>query len=115
MVAVSRQYARPQAPQPPAIQFDAEGFVVDPCNWTAETSRVIAELDGVGPLGVDHWRMIWHLRARYLVGCSLLGVRHLSEDCQARDSVRELFGSCRQAWRVAGLPDPGPEAKAVME
>ena len=115
MAAVLREYARYDAPPPPVLQFDEQGFVVDPCSWTAETSRVIAELDGMGPLGVEHWRTIWHLRARYLVGCALLGVRRLSEDCQARDSVRELFGSCRQAWRVAGLPDPGEEAKALMD
>jgi len=115
MATMARPQGRYEAPLHPPLQFDAEGFVVDPCTWTAETSRMIAELDDVGPLGVEHWRMIWHLRARYLLGCTLLGVRRLAEDCQARDSVRELFGSCREAWRVAGLPDPGTDAKAVMD
>jgi tRNA 2-thiouridine synthesizing protein E len=113
MAAVSRYHDRFESPQAP-LQFDAGGFLADPCNWTAEASRVIAEMDGVGPLGPEHWRVIMHLRFRYLLHCTLLSVRRLSEDCEARDNVRRLFGSCKTAWRVAGLPDPGEEAKAYM-
>jgi len=28
--------------------------------------------------------------------------------------VENLFRSEREAWRIAGLPDPGEEAKAYM-
>ena len=31
-----------------------------------------------------------------------------------RKAVQRLFGSCRQAWRVAGLPNPGEEALSYM-
>jgi tRNA 2-thiouridine synthesizing protein E len=28
--------------------------------------------------------------------------------------VQRLFGGCREAWRIAGLPNPGEEAKNYM-
>jgi tRNA 2-thiouridine synthesizing protein E len=29
-------------------------------------------------------------------------------------AVDRLFGGCREAWRIAGLPNPGEEAKSYM-
>lgn len=114
MVSLNGRYVGSEGSRPMPLQFDASGFIVDPCTWTKETSRQIAEMDGIGPLARDHWQFIFHLRYRYLLGCTLLGVRRISEDCEAQDRIRKLFGSCRQAWRVAGLPDPGEEVKALM-
>jgi len=31
-----------------------------------------------------------------------------------RDSVKDLFGNCLNVWKIAGLPNPGEEAKAYM-
>ena len=31
-----------------------------------------------------------------------------------RHQVNELFGYCLVAWRVAGLPNPGEEAKSYL-
>ncbi len=31
-----------------------------------------------------------------------------------RAEVNELFGYCLVAWRVAGLPNPGEEAKSYL-
>jgi tRNA 2-thiouridine synthesizing protein E len=31
-----------------------------------------------------------------------------------KHGVQRLFGSCREAWRIAGLPNPGEEAKTYM-
>lgn len=115
MAASTGLQARFDHARPLPLQFDEQGFVVDPCSWTKETSRAIAEMDGIGPLSPDHWRYILFLRYRYLLGCTLMGLRHIAEDCEAADSVRKLFGSCHAAWRIAGLPDPGEEAKAKMK
>jgi tRNA 2-thiouridine synthesizing protein E len=75
----------------------------------------MAEMEGIGPLGPDHWRLIWRLRSRYLLGCTLLGVRRISEDCDASEAVHRLFGNCRAAWRVAGLPAPDEEVAAYLD
>jgi tRNA 2-thiouridine synthesizing protein E len=114
MGTVNRQRVPFQGSQIPSLQFDARGFLADPCTWTKETSQLIAEMDGIGPLSPEHWRLIWHLRSRYLLGCTLLGVRRISADCNAKDAVHRLFGNCKAAWRVAGLPDPGEQVMTYM-
>jgi len=32
----------------------------------------------------------------------------------SRDEVHDLFGGCLPVWRIAGLPNPGEEAKAYL-
>jgi tRNA 2-thiouridine synthesizing protein E len=43
----------------------------------------------------------------------------MSQVCRTHDldrnAIKNLFGGCRQAWRIAGLPNPGEEAKAYMQ
>jgi tRNA 2-thiouridine synthesizing protein E len=114
MASLQRQYVRSEVPQHLPLQFDDQGFVTDPCSWTAEASRVIAEMDDVGPLGPDHWRVIYRLRFHYLLGCAHLRAQRLAENCEERDVARRLFGSCREAWRVAGLPDPGEAVRGHL-
>jgi tRNA 2-thiouridine synthesizing protein E len=31
-----------------------------------------------------------------------------------KHAVQRLFGGCRAAWRIAGLPNPGDEALSYM-
>jgi tRNA 2-thiouridine synthesizing protein E len=38
--------------------------------------------------------------------CRKLGVN--------REAVHKCFGSCRNLWQVAGLPNPGEEALSYM-
>ena len=100
----------------PALGIDEDGFLVDPDTWTQETSQLMATLDGIGTLGTEHWAVVEYLRGHYLAHGTLPVMRHV---CRAshldRDAVRRLFGGCREAWRVAGLPNPGEEAKAYMD
>lgn len=97
------------------LLFDEDGFLVDPATWTREAARQIAAADGVGRLTPDHWAIIFDLRERYLKSGSLPVMSHI---CRVhhlkRGAVNELFGGCRRAWRVAGLPNPGEEAKTYM-
>ena len=94
-------------------QFDADGFLENPQTWSREVAESIARMDGIGPLTDRHWRIIRHLRERYERFGALPVARLV---CRAnhldRHSIERLFGGCREAWRVAGLPDPGEEAKA---
>jgi TusE/DsrC/DsvC family sulfur relay protein len=105
----------PGAPDRPAIELDEDGFLRDMRNWTRQTARTLAELDGLGPLGPDHWAIIFYLREHHESYGSL---PPMSQVCRSqhleRHAVQRLFGSCREAWRIAGLPNPGEEAKAYM-
>lgn len=103
-------------PLKPAFpEFDSTGFLVDTAAWNEELARELAERDGIGMLTPDHWKVIRHLRHNWLDCHSLPAVSHtchvagLGPMC-----MEELFHGPREAWRIAGLPDPGEEARAYM-
>jgi tRNA 2-thiouridine synthesizing protein E len=100
----------------PALHLDEDGFLLDPDLWTRETARLLADLEGVGPLGQEHWGILSYLREHYLVHGTIPPMRQV---CRASHlepgAVRGLFGGCRAAWRIAGLPNPGEEAKSYMD
>lgn len=97
------------------LPLDADGFLVDPGLWNPGMARVIARLDGIDALSQAHWSVIYYLREHRLTYGAIPPV---SQVCRAhgmdRHAVRELFGSCRTAWRIAGLPHPGEEALSYM-
>jgi tRNA 2-thiouridine synthesizing protein E len=107
--------ATPAETKLPLDIFDEDGFVADAMSWSSKTSLFIAELDGVGPLTQEHWSIIYYLRDHYMkngalpVESHVCWVNHLS-----RDAIKTLFGRFREAWRIAGLPNPGEEAKTYM-
>lgn len=97
------------------LAFDEDGFLVDPQCWTESAARFIAEIDGVGELAAEHWSVIRFVRDRFLRLGAIPPMRRICRESDlSRDRVKALFGSCRQVWRIAGLPNPGEEAKAYM-
>ena len=99
----------------PLGPFDEDGFLTDPDAWDEEVAERIAREDGIETLTEEHWKIIRYLRDHYLRFGSLPVARLV---CRAnrlqKGSVRKLFNGCREAWRVAGLPNPGEEAKTYM-
>lgn len=96
--------------------LDLDGFFCDPEMWNEDLARAIARNDGVPELTPDHWAIIYALRKHYhRFGATppafshLCKVNHLGKHC-----VENLFRNEREAWRIAGLPDPGEEVKAYM-
>ena len=99
----------------PYVCFDEDGFMLEPENWTEETAAMIAEIDGVGPLRAEHWQVINFLRDRYLRLGAIPPVRNICKNSTlSKEEIKALFGSCLEIWRIAGLPDPGEEAKSYM-
>lgn len=97
------------------LAVDEDGFLLDPDQWSERMACLITAMDGRGTLEQDHWAVIYYLREHFLTYGSLPPVSQL---CHAhgmdKQRVKTLFGSCRAAWRTAGLPNPGPEALAYM-
>lgn len=94
------------------LKFDQYGFLIEPEDWSECVADYIAGLDGISPLGWEHWNVIYFLRDRYLQFGAILPLRNLCRGVGvSRERLKELFGSCRTIWRVAGLPDPGEEAR----
>lgn len=95
--------------------FDADGFMRDLSIWSEDLARQVAAEDGLGALDDTQIAVLKRLRASYNRDGALPAVSHVCHlsgfepDCMTR-----LFPSVREAWRLAGLPNPGEEAKAYM-
>ena len=99
----------------PGLQFDEDGFLIDTLSWTPELAIEIADTDGLLNLTPAHWKIIDYLREHYLTSGTLPVMNHVCRvNNLERHCVRELFHNPREAWRVAGLPNPGGDAKARM-
>ena len=95
--------------------FDDDGFLCESGNWTPSLAAVLARRAGIGELTAKHWQVIHFVRERYF-SIGALPVMRLV--CRAagldRSKAHQLFSGCRSLWQIAGLPDPGEEAKAYM-
>jgi tRNA 2-thiouridine synthesizing protein E len=95
--------------------FDEDGYLIDQQLWDENLGQAIASQEGVGSLEERHWRVIDHVRERFF---RLGGVPNMRRVCRAtslsRSEIYDLFGGCLAIWRIAGLPNPGEEAKAYL-
>lgn len=97
------------------IERDESGLLCDPRDWTPELARELALEDGIDRLSEAHWTFIDSLRSYYEEfhvpppSVRICHDMHLKQGC-----VHDLFPNCLEAWRIAGLPDPGEEAKSYL-
>ena len=99
----------------PLPSFDNDGLLIESEQWNESVASLIASLNGIHHLGRDHWRVILALRQHYDRHGTAPVMSHICrEQGENRNWIHDLFGSCLNAWRVAGLPDPGEEAKAYL-
>ena len=97
------------------LPLDEDGFLIDPQYWSEHMACLITAMDGRGTLETEHWAVIYYLREHFSAYQSLPPVSQLChEQGMQKERVKQLFGSCRAAWRTAGRPNPGPEALAYM-
>ena len=97
------------------IQIDENGLLKNSQDWNREVALVIAHDLGIDLLAADHWKVIDAMRLhfdRFGVAPAMHNICHTNH--KREEWVHDLFGSCLNAWRVAGLPDPGEEAKAYL-
>ncbi|MCB1788891.1 MAG: TusE/DsrC/DsvC family sulfur relay protein [Gammaproteobacteria bacterium] len=106
---------RPGLASVPGLPVDDDGFLLERRHWDQATAQRLADIYGIGRLDATHWMIIEYVRDKYFrLGamppmrnmCSRLGVE--------RGTVKQAFGTCRQLWQIAGLPNPGPEALSYM-
>lgn len=96
--------------------LDEYGFLKEPDLWSRDLALGLAAEMNLGELSETHWRLIDHVRAHYLetgmlpVQSTLCRELELDSDC-----IIDLFGGPIEVWRLAGLPDPGEEARTYME
>jgi tRNA 2-thiouridine synthesizing protein E len=100
---------------PPSEIFDQDGFLNDPAMWSESLADRIAQADGLGELNELQIGLLHALRrefSRHGTVTALSHVCHLTG--QSADCMQHLFPNPREVWRVAGLPNPGEEAKSYL-
>jgi TusE/DsrC/DsvC family sulfur relay protein len=97
------------------VAFDEGGLLKDPSQWNETLAAEIARHDGIGQLTEEHWEIIRTLREYYEKFGVAPAMSHICHR-HGKDNhwIHDLFHSCLGAWRVAGLPDPGEEAKTYL-
>jgi len=97
------------------FEFDEDGFIKNPGDWDEDLAVQLAICDGLDGLTEAHWQVIGYLREHYLAHSTLPPTSYMEWlFAMERNDCRRIFTSMREAWRVAGLPNPGEEAKAYM-
>lgn len=95
-------------------EVDEDGLLVDSSQWNEEVAEDMAEQLNI-QLGAEHWVAIYALRNYYTrFGVAPAMANICRESGRQKDWIHNLFESCLNAWRVAGLSNPGEEAKAYM-
>ena len=102
--------------QTPKISMDKEDYLLDYRVWNKAWATSMARNLGFGELNKNQWKLIYALRAHYNSHktvpnkhyvCKVTGLAHFCLETHfANDGI--------QAWKIAGLPDPGEEIKAYF-
>ena len=95
--------------------FDEDGLIRDFASWSEALAESLAQDAGIGPLDEAHWKIIRAMREHFAKLGTAPAMHRVCHDAGIeRRQVNELFGYCLVAWRVAGLPNPGEEAKSYL-
>ena len=93
---------------------DKQGYLLDPLDWSPSFTQQRAREAGI-ELKDGHWQLVELIREKYL---NLGALPPLRSICKAvgfdKHELKQQFGSCLNLWKIAGLPDPGEEARAYM-
>jgi tRNA 2-thiouridine synthesizing protein E len=102
--------------QPSHQEVDQEKFLRDFNKWSKDWATQLARELGYDELNSDQWKIIYTLRDQYQqhrtipnqhIVCKISGLEHFCLDRLFRnDGI--------QAWKIAGLPNPGEEVKAYL-
>ncbi len=109
-------YSAPSAPPLAAVPaLDEGGFLIDASAWNPQVAEALAGQWQIGPLTEAHWQVIYFIRAKYLRFGALPAIRTLCRGTgSSPQSIHDLFHSCDRLLKIAGIPDPGEEAKAYF-
>lgn len=107
---------RPASAIVSTASFDVDGFLAESGHWSADLAEELAHQAGIAELTAKHWEVIGIVRNGYFSIGALPVMRLI---CRAagleRSQAHRLFSSCASLWRIAGLPNPGEEAKSYMQ
>ncbi|MCB9159743.1 MAG: TusE/DsrC/DsvC family sulfur relay protein [Caldilineaceae bacterium] len=91
------------------VQFDAEGFMTDPNEWTPEIAAVLAQEEGIDALTDEHWTVINFVRDEFAQTGQSPTLRAISKRSGVdTKTLYALFpkGPAKKVARIAGLGKP---------
>lgn len=96
--------------------FDRYGFLIDSGRWTRELAAQIASEEGIGRLRAQHFAVIQVFRRHYAEAQTVPPPLHICHELgMPKDCIDRLFRGPLNAWKVAGLPNPGEEARVYLD
>ncbi|MDO8605707.1 MAG: TusE/DsrC/DsvC family sulfur relay protein [Phaeospirillum sp.] len=97
---------------PESLRLDAEGYLIDPADWTEAIAEELAGREGV-QLGAEHWSAIAFMRTWLEERQAAPDVRHVIKHLTQtfgtdRNRLFELFpyGYVQQTCKIAGMRRP---------
>lgn len=102
--------------QAPNQNLDPENYLLDYTDWNKDWATGMARSLGFGELSNTQWKLILTLREYYNLHktvpnkhyvCKVTGLNPFCLD-------RYFSNDGKQAWKLAGLPDPGEEIKSYL-
>lgn len=96
--------------------MDQEGFAKSFALWNKEKARQLAKQAGYNSLSEDQWKVIFALRGEYQLHRTIPNLHNVCKKAGLEHfCVEKLFHNHgMDAWKIAGLPDPGEEVKAYL-
>jgi TusE/DsrC/DsvC family sulfur relay protein len=92
-----------------SVEVDAEGYMVDPKQWTPEIAALIARQEGIETLTDRHWAVINFCRKDFDARGESPGLRRITKESGVpTKELYQLFpkGPGKKVARIAGLPKP---------
>jgi dissimilatory sulfite reductase related protein len=91
------------------VERNAEGFLVDPQQWSEELAVEIARENGIPELTERHWQVVKFMRDRYLETGTAPSIRALGKTSGV--AIKELYqlfpkGPAKLAAKIGGIPKP---------
>jgi tRNA 2-thiouridine synthesizing protein E len=99
-------------PDTSAFQTDAEGYLIDPSDWSEQFAEAVARSEGIA-LTEEHWRVIRFMRQWLDEHGVMPDARHVMkflagdrEAGRARMFALFPYGYVKQACKIAGMRKP---------
>jgi tRNA 2-thiouridine synthesizing protein E len=95
--------------------FDKDGFFINSEQWDIALAQRIAHSEDMGEMDALQQELLLTLRDEFQKFDAVTALSHICHlNGLDADCLHQLFRSPRQAWRIAGLPNPGEEAKVYL-
>ena len=92
------------------ILIDDDGFLIRLDDWTETVARVLAAREGIAELSEDRMDILKFMRTYYQKHKFFPIVRYVCKNVhQPNNCMTVKFMDPVQAWKIAGLPNPGEE------